>query len=105
MAHFPDSWRTMAFLAGTLLLVGGCQSSEATHGGASASAPAKDSAKPNFGPPMQDVRTEVNAQAAEMEYNAAKNSQPTHQHEAEVEAAKKAKAKPQAAAKEPEPKQ
>jgi hypothetical protein len=49
---------------------------------------------------MQDVRTEVNIQAMEMEYNAARNSQPTHQHEAEVEAAKKAKAKQQEATKE-----
>ena len=59
---------------------------------------------------MQDVRTEVNLQTAEMEYNAAKNSQPTHQYEADAEAAKKAKAKQEEAAKDadkkdPAPKQ
>jgi len=38
---------------------------------------------------MQDVRTEANIVAMENEYNAAKNSQPTHQAEAQAEAAKK----------------
>jgi hypothetical protein len=44
---------------------------------------------PNFGPPMQDVRTEISVQEAEMEYNAAKNSRPTYQYLVEREAAKK----------------
>jgi len=47
------------------------------------------STKPNFGPPMQDVRTEAKIIEMENEYNAAKNSQPTHQAEAQAEAAKK----------------
>lgn len=50
---------------------------------------------PNLGPPMQDVRTEIAVQQAEMDYNAAKNSRPTHQYEAEREAAKKAAEKKQ----------
>ena len=50
---------------------------------------------PNLGPPMQDVRSEIAVQSAEMEYNAAKNSLPTHQYEAEREAARKAEEKKQ----------
>lgn len=65
-----------------LLAVTACQSP----GG---SAPAQASTKPNFGPPMQDVRTEAKIIEMENEYNAAKNSQPTHQ----AEAAKKAQEK------------
>lgn len=38
---------------------------------------------------MQDVRTEIAVQEAEMEYNATKNSRPTYQYEAERRAAKK----------------
>lgn len=45
---------------------------------------------PNLGLPMQDVQTEATIQRMEMEYNAAKNSQPTHQYEAEQRAKKKA---------------
>lgn len=67
-----------------MLSVAGCQSQEGS---------AEASAKPNFGPPTQDVRTEANAIAIENEYNAAKNSQPTHHAEAQAEAAKKAKEK------------
>ena len=100
IAQFQASCRIVVCLAATLLLAGGCQSPEAARGSANSSTPAKDSAKPNFGPPMQDVRTEVNLQSAEMEYNAAKNSRPTHQYEAEAEVARKAKAKEQEAAKE-----
>jgi len=52
---------------------------------------------------MQDVRTEANVLAIEQEYNAQKNSQPTHHDEALVaaekkkqDAAKKAQATPPA---------
>jgi len=78
-----------------LLSVAGCQSS----GGSATQA----STKPNFGPPIQDVRTEVNRIEAENEYNAARNSQPTHQHEVQAEAAKRAQEKQdrEKAAKEP----
>jgi hypothetical protein len=55
--------------------------------------PAQTSTKPNFGPPMQDVRTEAKIVEMENEYNAAKNSQPTHQAEAQADAARKAKEK------------
>ena len=65
------------------LSVVGCQSGT----------PAQTSTKPNFGPPMQDVRTEAKIVEMENEYNAAKNSQPTHQAEAQAEAARKAKEK------------
>ena len=64
--------------AATVLSQVGCQSSG---NGAQASA------KPNFGPPIQDVRTEAKIVEMENDYTAAKNSQPTHQ----AEAAKKAK--------------
>jgi hypothetical protein len=104
-AVFPASRRIAAGLAATVLLYGGCQSPEMARESANSSTPAKDAPKPNFGPPMQDVRTEVNLQTAEMEYNATKNSQPTHQYEAEAEAARKAKAKQQEAAKDPAAKQ
>lgn len=65
-----------------LLAVAGCQSS-------GDNGPAQTSAKPNFGPPMQDVRTEGTIVEMENEYTAAKNSQPTHHAEAQAEAAKK----------------
>jgi len=65
-----------------LLSVAGCQS-------AGDNTPAQASAKPNFGPPMQDVRTEGTIVEMENEYTAAKNSQPTHHAEAQAEAAKK----------------
>ena len=103
-AHLPASPRIAACLAATLLLAGGCQSPEAARGSANSSTLAKDSAKPNFGPPMLDARTEATMQPMEMDYNAAKNSQPTHQYEAEAEAARKEKAKQQEAAKEPDKK-
>ena len=70
-----------------LLLVIGCRS----HPPSPASV--KSGQMPNFGPPMQDMRTEIAVQNAEMELNAAKNSQPTHQYEAEREAARKAEEK------------
>lgn len=60
----------------------GCQSS-----GSKPSA--QTSAPPNFGPPIQDVRIEAKIAEMENEYNAAKNSQPTHQAEAQAEAARK----------------
>ena len=66
------------------LLVLGCQSPQASRDNASG--------KPNFGPPMMDVRTEAKIVEIENEYIAAKNSQPTHQHEAEAKAAKKKQA-------------
>ncbi len=62
-----------------LLPFAGCQSPEP---GTSA----QNSPKTNFGPPMQDVRTEAKIVEMENEYIAAKNSQPTHQAEAEAEA-------------------
>lgn len=68
------------------LSVAGCRSPEGN-------APTQASAKPNFGPPMQDVRTEAKIIEMENEYNAAKNSRPTHQAEAQAEAAKKAQEK------------
>lgn len=61
--------------------------------GCQSDTPAQTSTKPNFGPPMQDVRTEAKMIEIENEYNAAKNSQPTHQAEAQAEAARKAKEK------------
>ena len=67
--------------AATSLSVAGCQSGT----------PTQTSTKPNFGPPMQDVRTEAKIIEMENEYNAAKNSRPTHQAEVQAEAAKKAK--------------
>jgi len=72
-----------------LLLVSGCRSHPPS--------PASDKSGqlPNFGPPMQDVRTEIAVQNAEIEYNAVKNSRPTHQYEAEREAARKAEEKKQ----------
>lgn len=83
--RFPVSWRIAAGLAATFLLAAGCKSPTPPS--------AQVSPKPNFGPPMQDVRTEIAIQQAEMEYNAAKNSRPTHQYEAERQAAKKAEEK------------
>ncbi len=55
--------------------------------------PAGNGPMPNLGPPMQDVRSEIAVQNAELEYNAAKNSRPTHQAEAEREEARKAEEK------------
>jgi hypothetical protein len=87
---FHSRWEA-TFLSVLLMLIGGamillpvagCQSPEAN-------APTQASAKPNFGPPMQDVRTEERIAEMEAEYNADKNSQPTHHAEAVAEAEKK----------------
>lgn len=51
---------------------------------------------PNFGPPMQDTRTEAVIQQMEIDYIAAKNSRPTYQH---IAAQKKAKEQAEAARK------
>jgi hypothetical protein len=51
--------------------------------------PASDTAKPNFGPSMQDTRTEAVIHQMELDYNAAKNSRPTQQHIAEAEKKRK----------------
>ncbi len=64
-----------------LILAAGCHSPS--------SPPTAAKPMPNFGPPMQDVRSEIAVQDAELEYNAAKNSRPTRQYEAERAAAKK----------------
>jgi hypothetical protein len=69
------------------LLAAGCRSHPPSP------AHTKNGPMSNFGPPMQDVRTEIAVQDAEMDYNAAKNSRPTHQYEAEREAARKAEEK------------
>lgn len=76
----------VACAAVACLLVAGCHSPGSRP-------PAQKAAMPNFGPPVQDVRTEIAVQDAEMDYNAAKNSRPTHQYEAEREAARKAEEK------------
>jgi hypothetical protein len=83
------------------LLTGGCNAPGAK--------PVSDTAKPNFGPPMQDTRTEAVIHQMELDYIAAKNSRPTQQHIAEAEkkrkeqqqaeAAKQAESKKQEAAK------
>lgn len=87
-ARYPVFRRmTAAGAAVALLLAIGCRS-PGSH--PPSPAHAKNGPMPNFGPPMQDVRTEVAIQEAEMEYNAAKNSRPTYQYEAEREAARKA---------------
>jgi hypothetical protein len=92
-------------IVGTLLSAG-CHAPPAKPGGASS--------MPNFGPPMQDTRTEAVIQRMELDYIAAKNSRPTYQHvaeaekkrkeqeQAQAEAAKKAETKPQEPPKEPE---
>lgn len=77
-------------MAAVFMVAGGCNSRTPPPAPS-----AQVSPKPNFGPPMQDVRTEIAVQQAEMDYNAAKNSRPTHQYEAEREAAKKAAEKKQ----------
>ena len=77
------SVRSPVFFLLILLAVAGCQSPP----------PAKNSAKPNFGPPITDVRTEAKIIEMENQYIADKNDQPTHQHEAEAKAAKKKQAK------------
>ncbi len=70
----------MVSSAAILLALAGC---------GSPAVPARNAAKPNFGPPMTDVRTEANIIQMENEYIAAKNSQPTHQQEAEAEKSEK----------------
>jgi hypothetical protein len=80
-----------------MALVSGCQSAQAPSGEAAA--------KPNFGPPIGDVRTAATIQEMENWYVAEKNSQPTHHGEAlekkrQEEAAKKAQ---EAAAKTQDP--
>jgi len=77
--HVPLSLFLVGGGALGLLLVVGCQ------------APAKTSAKPNFGPPLTDVRTEAIIVQMENQYIADKNDQPTRQHEAEAKAAAKKK--------------
>jgi hypothetical protein len=91
---------TAAAITATLL-TGGCNAPDAK--------PVSDTAKPNFGPPMQDTRTEAVIHQMELDYIAAKNSRPTQQHIAEAEkkrkeqqqaeAAKQAESKKQEAAK------
>ena len=75
--------------AAILLPAGGCQ----------APAP-KTSAKPNFGPPITDVRTEAAIVQMENQYIADKNDQPTHQHEVEAKKRKKAQAQQEQKARE-----
>lgn len=70
-------------LAAALLLAYGCRTPQPRPATA---------ATPNFGPPMQDVRTEAIVQQMEMDYNAAKNSQPTFQGYVEAQQKKKAEA-------------
>jgi hypothetical protein len=71
---------TAATITATLL-TGGCNAPGAK--------PVGDTAKPNFGPPMQDTRTETVIHQMELDYIAAKNSRPTQQHIAEAEKRKK----------------
>jgi hypothetical protein len=67
-----------------LLLTGGCQGPTTISGGVEGRARDVYATNPNFGPPMQDARTEAVIHQMEMDYNAAKNSRPTQQHVAEA---------------------
>ena len=89
--RIPASHRMAVCLTAALLLAYGCRMPQPR---------AATAATPNFGPPMQDVRTEAIVQQMEMDYNAATNSQPTFQGYVEAQQKKQAEAAKQAKEKE-----
>ncbi|HEX2860277.1 MAG TPA: hypothetical protein VHN79_01500 [Lacunisphaera sp.] len=88
--RFPFSKPAAATAVAAFLLMSGCESPTTVSGGVEGKyLPAKGPATPNFGPPMQDTRTEAVIQQMELDYNAAKNSRPTQQHVAAAEEKRK----------------